>query len=111
MPKGVHGKSAEQTKELFAARAQAELARVSQVLDGGAVTDEVVKMFTDLEASLEKDTNDWKVVIRGKQVLATFAGRADISLPRAKTIYIAEAMKQEDNPFAEVIEQFNAMSR
>jgi RecA/RadA recombinase len=76
MPKDIHGKSASETEERFKAAAEAELSRVSAALDGDAVKAEVVRLFEQLEKALDEDTDDWKALIPGKQVLATFAARA-----------------------------------
>jgi hypothetical protein len=37
-------------------------------------------------------------------------GRAQVSLPRAKALYIAQAEQREESPFVEVIELFDQMS-
>jgi AAA domain, putative AbiEii toxin, Type IV TA system len=110
MPKDIHGKSSPETQERFKAAAETELARVSAVLDGDEVGREVEALFTKLESALEQDSADWKVLVPGKQVLATFAGRAQVSLPRAKALYIAQAEQREESPFVEVIELFDQMS-
>jgi hypothetical protein len=110
MPKDVHGKSSEETQALFKSAAETELSRVSSILEGDEVRREVEGVFTRLEAALEQDSDDWKALIPGKQVLAVFAGKAGISLPRAKTLYIGAGLEGEHNPFQEVIELFDAMS-
>jgi len=110
MPKDIHGKSSSETQERFKAAAKDELARVSTVLDGDEVRAEVEALFAKLGSALEEDSDEWKILIPGKQVLATFAGRAKVSLPRAKALYIAQASKSEQNPFQEVIDLFDAIS-
>lgn len=110
MPKDVHGKSSEETQALFKSAASAELHRVTTVLDGDEVRLEVERFFATLEVALEHDADEWKVLIPGKQVLAVFASQAGISLPRAKTLYIGQARENDQNPFQEVIDLFDAMS-
>lgn len=110
MPKDLHGKSSADTQGLFRAKAEAELARVSRILGSDEVRQEVEATFTELEGALDQDSDDWKTLIPGKRVLAVFASRANISLPRAKTLYIGQAQKSEHNPFQEVIDLFDAMS-
>jgi predicted ATPase len=110
MPKEIHGKSSTETQERFKAVAEAELARVSAVLAGDEVRGEVEALFARLESALEQDSDEWKVLIPGKQVLATFAARAQVSLPRAKALYVGQAEKSEQSPFQEIIGLFDAMS-
>jgi ABC-type multidrug transport system ATPase subunit len=111
MPKDVHGKTSVETQALFKSAAEAELQRVSSILDGDEVRQEVEGVFATLETALEQDSDDWKALIPGKQVLAVFAGKAGISLPRAKALYVGEALKSEQSPFQEIIELFDAMSQ
>lgn len=110
MPKDVHDKSSVDTQTLFRSVAEAELGRVSEVLAGDEVRREVEETFTKLETALERDTDEWKALIPGKQVLAVFAGQAQVSLPRAKALYIGQAPKNQQNPFQEIIDLFNAMN-
>jgi hypothetical protein len=110
MPKDVHGKSSGDTQALFRAVAEAELGRVSAVLTGDEVRREVEETFTNLETAIERDSDEWKALIPGKQVLAVFAAQAHVSLPRAKALYIGQAAKSQRNPFQEIIELFDVMS-
>ncbi|HEY4810354.1 MAG TPA: AAA family ATPase [Solirubrobacteraceae bacterium] len=110
MPKDVHGKSSADTQALFRTVAEAELGRVSAVLTGDEVRREVEETFTKLETALERDSDEWKALIPGKQVLAVFAAQAQVSLPRAKTLYIGQAAKSQQNPFQEIIDLFDALS-
>jgi ABC-type lipoprotein export system ATPase subunit len=110
MPKNVHGKSSTDTQVLFRTVAEAELGRVSAVLAGNEVRREVEETFTKLETALERDSDEWKALIPGKQVLAVFAGHAHVSIPRAKALYIGQAAESEQSPFQEIIDLFDALS-
>jgi hypothetical protein len=110
MPKNCHGKSAAETQELFKAAAVEELNRVTGVLDGDAVRDEVEATYNKLAAAIDADSDDWKTLIPGKQVLAAFASHAGLSSARAKSLYIGQAARGDREPFKEIIELFDAMS-
>jgi len=81
--------------EIVDAGPEAELGRVSAVLTGEEVRQEVEETFTKLETALERDSDEWKALIPGKQVLAVFAAQAHVSLPRAKALYIGQAAKSQ----------------
>lgn len=110
MPKGCHGKTETETQDLFSATASKELERVTGILDSGAVQGEVKKTFNELEAAIEKDSEDWKTLIPGKPVLARFAATAGLSLSRAKSLYIDAAARCDPNPFKEIEQLFEEMS-
>jgi hypothetical protein len=110
MPKDVHGKTSSDTQALLRTAAEAELDRVSAILAGDEVRREVEETFTKLETALERDSDEWKALIPGKQVLAVFAAQAQVSLPRAKALYVGQAATSEQSPFQEIIDLFDAMS-
>lgn len=110
MPKGCHGKNKTETKEMFSAVAAGELERVKATLDSGVVQGQVEQTFNDLEAALSEDSDDWKNLIPGKPVLARFAAVANLSLARAKSLYINAAQRDGHAPFKEIEELFEEMS-
>lgn len=110
MPASIHGRSVEETLSLFQATATGELERVTAVLSGEAIRGEVQETFQRLQTAVSDDTEEWKSLIPGKQVLGTFASSAGLSPARAKTIYIAQAATAEHDPFQEIALVFDAMS-
>ncbi len=111
MPRDCHGKSVTETQDLFLTAASKELDRVTSALDGSTVRQEVEDTYTKLESAISTDSDDWKALIPGKQVLATFATHAGLSpVARAKSLYIAQAATSDQKPFEEIAMLFNAMS-
>jgi ABC-type cobalamin/Fe3+-siderophores transport system ATPase subunit len=110
MPKDCHGKSVEETQNLFLGAATGELDRVREVLDGDAVRQEVEDAYVKLETAISTDSDNWKALIPGKQVLATFARRAGLSPSRAKAMYVSAAEQSSRNPFEEIVTIFDAMT-
>ena len=110
MPKGCHGKTVAETQALFSTAAEGELERVKTVLESGSVSQEVEKTFEKLEKAIEADSEEWKGLIPGKPVLATFASDAGLSPARAKSLYIDKSATSDRQPFEEITALFDAMS-
>jgi len=107
MPSDVHGKNLSETQELFVARAQTELSRVTHALDSDQVRQVVAREFGRMEASLNSGDDSWKVIIPGRQILNRFCGRAGIQVSRAKNMYLAVALDGRHNTFDEVNKIFD----
>lgn len=91
MPKGCDRKSMTQTQELLVTQATSESQRVASALEDDVIRREVEVSFGRLEKAITDDNEVWQEAIPGKQVLATFASRAGVSTPRAKSLYLAAA--------------------
>ena len=102
MPKACHGKAEGEIVALLVETAKAERGRVSQTLEGTQVAASAEKHIRELTAYLSADDPKWKDLIPGKPLLAKFASKANIDLPRLKTAYVHAAEKAEPNPFAEI---------
>lgn len=59
---------------------------------------------------MSEDSDDWKALIPGKPVLARFAAVANLSLARAKSLYIDAVQRDGHAPFKEIEELFEEMS-
>jgi predicted ATPase len=110
MPKDCHGKTVAETQALFSTAAEGELERVKTVLESDSVSQEVEKTFEQLQKAIEVDSEEWKTLIPGKPVLATFASDAGLSPARAKSLYIDKAVTSGRQPFEEITTLFDAMS-
>ncbi|GAC1381636.1 MAG: hypothetical protein NVSMB48_10070 [Marmoricola sp.] len=110
MPKNCHNLSAADVTALLAARARVETSRVEGLLTADAIADRVSETFSRLETSLDDDTDLWLREIPGKQLLASFASRADIKLGRLKTLYVKSAQIAAVDPFAEITDIFNSFN-
>lgn len=102
MPKGCHGRSLDETQNLMAECARAETVRVNAALDEQAVHRIVESSYVALQTSLENDDEQWKALIPGKPLLASFASKAGVTTPRAKSMYLHAARQSEASPFVEV---------
>jgi len=102
MPKACHGKTEGEIVSLLIESAKVERGRVSQTLEKAQVAASAAKHFRELTAYLTADDPKWKDMIPGKPLLAKFASKANIDLPRLKTAYIHAAEKAEASPFTEV---------
>lgn len=111
MPKGAAGKSLEELSELMRQKAQAEVARVSQLLEPTAVTASIEKRMKDILASLDADDDAWKSLIPGRQLLNRFANKAGIDVGRLKTLYIGRVESLGTGEFDEIVEIFDSFAR
>ena len=110
MPKGSHGKSSTETQDLFLNVVGVELERVKAVLGADAVRQGVEETYDKLETAISTDSDEWKTLIPGKPVLATFANQVGLSPGRAKSLYISAVAEVDRNPFEEIETIFEQMS-
>lgn len=109
MAKDCHGKTLEQTQQLVIAQASQESDRVADVLDRDGVSRAVAEHYERLSQAIEDDSEDWKAMVPGKQVLSAFASQANLSAGRAKTMYIAATHAESPHqPFKEIQDIFAA---
>ena len=106
MPSGCHDKSMAQLAQLMTTRASAELTRISDSAKAQLIEEAVQTAFTTLDKSLNADTEEWKAVIPGKQLLNRFARAANLDVGRLKKMYLKEAEAHSPNPFADIITVF-----
>jgi hypothetical protein len=64
----------------------------------------------ELDESLRMDTEEWKRLIPGKQILNVFASRAKLDIGMLKTLFIKRAACYSPSPFDEIIEIFERFS-
>jgi hypothetical protein len=102
MPKDCHDKSLDELVELLLSRSHEELARITTAVDDSLISSLASTYHQDLVASLEADTEAWKVLIPGKPILRKFASAAGIHLGRLKNLYLAAAGEQAPSPFEEI---------
>jgi AAA domain, putative AbiEii toxin, Type IV TA system len=110
MPSGAHAKSRDELSSLIRAKLASERARFEAQTTEEVAVAIVTERFDELSASIAADTDDWKKRIPGKPMLAQFAGRAQISLGRAKILYVAAAARRDPSPFDEIIGAFAAFA-
>ncbi len=106
MPKSCHALTSDDLQKLLMASVGGEKERVIKGLDEGAIASAIKKAHLELEGFIERDDDRWKTKIPGKTLLAQFASKANIALPRLKTLYLLHAQHQKPNPFQDVIDLF-----
>ena len=110
MPRECHAKSAAELSGLFSGPVASELERVRRQMDVAALEAAAFERFRLLEEAIDRDTDDWKMLIPGKALLAQFANHAKLSVGRAKTLYIRHAHQASTNPFEEVLSIFQGFA-
>ena len=80
---------------------------MDNALDPSVVGAWVETYFNRLSQSLQEDSEEWKNLIPGKPLFATFASKAGLTPSRAKTLYLNVALESEREPFSEIIDIFN----
>ena len=110
MPKDCHAKTKEELTELILKKAAGEQIRIQNAIEQQKIAEFVDKTIKSLEDSLASDTDEWKKLIPGKQMLSVFASKASINVGRLKRAYINEALNADVNPFHDVIQIFSQFS-
>jgi len=111
MPKGCHGKSEAEIVAMLSESSKAEGKRIVASLDEAQIAAGAEKYFRELNELLDADNPKWKDVIPGKQLLARFASKSRIDLPRLKSSYMHSAEAMGSKPFAEVDSIFQQFSK
>lgn len=111
MPKGCHGKTANELAALVLERADGEKSRVTKGLENEAIADFVEARMKELEASLNDDTDDWKRLVPGRIILKAFCSKTPLAYDAFRTAFINAAEKVLKNPFGDVIEIFDSFDR
>lgn len=109
MPKGSQKLSADDLVVATESRRAAEAARFAGVVQQSAVEAALRETYSEMTASLDSD--EWKRVIPGKQVLEMFASAAGVPSGRVKLRYIAEAERHNPSPFADVTAVFQSFAQ
>lgn len=110
MPKGCNGKTEKELVALITEKANSEIDRIQHALNPTNVGASVQARMAELKASLDNDTDDWKRLIPGKQLLNKFAHVARIDVGRLKTMYVHQVEKDAAQTFGEVIEILDQFS-
>ena len=100
----------DELKSAFIEKAAREADRIGQSLGPGDIVTLVDETYSSLVDSLSNG-DEWKIHIPAKTILAKFAAKALISLPRLKRAYIAAAERAEANPFQQIIDIFQDFAR
>ncbi|MEW6739310.1 MAG: AAA family ATPase [Nitrospirota bacterium] len=107
MPKDCYGKNEEQLIELLSKKSSVEKVRINGILDSEKVVIAIREAVSLLNKSLTEDSDDWKSLIPGKQLLNIFASKVKMNVGRLKLLYLKESEKQEYNPFDEIVKIFS----
>jgi predicted ATPase len=110
MPKACHGKLEAEITAMLVDTSKSEKARVFASLNEAQITASAQRHFQELTGYLVTDDPKWKDFIPGKQLLAKFASKANIDLPRLKTAYVHAAEMMATSPFAEIHSIFEAFA-
>lgn len=107
MPKACHDKSLDQLKDLIVNRVHSERSRVDEVLTPERVVEAVERAYMPIKAAVDSDSEEWKSLVPGKQVVAAFAAGASLLPSRAKTLYVGAAAKSGRAPFLDIFDIFD----
>lgn len=107
MPKDCYGKNEEQLIELLSKKSSVEKVRINGILDSEKIVIAIREAVSLLNKSLTEDSDDWKSLIPGKQLLNIFASKVKMNVGRLKLLYLKESEKQEYNPFDEIVKIFS----
>ncbi|MHB8375818.1 MAG: AAA family ATPase [Dehalococcoidia bacterium] len=110
MPKDCHERSLDDVIALLSARAAEEQSRTAEALNPVQIAAQATEFHTRLSASLDADTDDWKVILPGKPLLQMFASAAGIHPGRMKNLYLSAAAGQSDGPFEEIDNIFRSFA-
>ncbi len=110
MPKNCHNLTLQETQDAVIACASAEQLRVDSALDQGTVRQIVQRNYEAIEKAVSDDNDEWKSLVPGKPLLGTFAGKANLQLGRAKTIYIRAAAESPQQPFQDIFDIFQTFA-
>lgn len=108
MPKGCHGKSLDDLADMVKGEITQERDRIQR----GLAVEEVISFLRQRHESLTEmlEGNEWKNEIPGKHVLNTFCGKVGVKPGQMRNVYVREALKSEENPFAEIVQIFRDFS-
>ncbi len=110
MPKGCHGKIEGEITAMLVDSSKSEKARVFASLNETQISASARRHFQELTGYLSSDDPKWKDLIPGKPLLAKFASKANMDLPRLKTAYVHSAEVAATSPFAEIHSIFEAFA-
>jgi len=110
MPKDCHGKTVDQLVALLQGAGTAETIRIQAALDQGLIEKETRDFFSSLAGSIVADTDDWKISLPAKALVARFARKAGLDPSRAKTLYINTAISTGAPVFDDITAIFAAFA-
>ena len=102
MPKGLDQASLEDGLRLVEERRSLELERCATCLDQAGVREAFGREYRQIEAALRDDTEHWKVLIPGRQVLNKFCSKTQHGRTTLKRLYIRAAGNIQPSPFEEI---------
>jgi hypothetical protein len=111
MPSDSHAKSPGELGDLFSKAIDSERQRWDTSLSPEIARSLIDEKYEALKDSIDRDTDDWKVLIPGKPILGVFSGKAQLSSARFKTLYISAAESVNPSPFEEVLSLFADFAR
>lgn len=107
MPKDCFGKNREQLIQLVSDKTSVEKSRINASINADKVIAATNDAMSVIEKSLTEDSDEWKKLIPGKQLLNMFASKANINTGRLKLLYLKEAEKTTSSPFGDIIKIFS----
>ena len=110
MPKGCDKKNLDELKAAFVELQNGEKERLASILDESAVSGQITALNERLTRSIMDDTDEWKSLIPGKQIVSRFAAQTKLDVARFKQSYLTQARKMDMNPFEDVISIFSDFS-
>lgn len=110
MPSNCHGRTEDEIIRLVLDTSTAERERTAAVLAEQEVERLVREEFTQISELLDRRDAEWRRVVPGKPLLSAFVHRAGMKIGHAKSLYLAAAEQSTVNPFADVLEIFEAFA-
>ncbi len=107
MPKDCCGKNREQLIQLVSDKTSVEKSRINTSINADKVIAATNDAMSVIEKSLTEDSDEWKKLIPGKQLLNMFASKTNINTGRLKLLYLKEAEKTTSSPFGDIIKIFS----
>jgi predicted ATPase len=105
--KDVDRKTQAELIAMLPARITEEQRRVSRYLEPAFAEAELRARWAMLENSLAEGSQEWRRLFPGKLLVGRFCGVARIQKGYFTSLYIAQARRQESNPFQEIIDIFS----
>ncbi len=111
MPKECHGKTKEEIMSLIIDRTNLEKKRIEEIIDRNSIENVINTTYQNISESLSNNTDEWKKLIPGRQILNIFSSQTGMPIGRLKRAFINIANNSNSNPFKEIIDIFNNFNR
>jgi hypothetical protein len=111
LPKGVHDKSVNELVASVTTKVAEEALRSSRALDNSAIEALVRSTYGELERVIKDPSDQWKVLIPGRPVLAQFASAARMDAGRLKLAFLNRVVREKLSTFDDVLAVFAEFER